>query len=282
MLVVVFAVDAQKRRAGLVDQTLRHQRQARRGFENFFQALCRENIRARVEQARRPHQVLRCGQSQRWAQPLFLKGPVHAGAPIDRAAQPLGLGVRQLGRPVAAEAAAHASDALAVDITPRGQIIHRRGKGSLGLRLVAQTRILPSAGHVDGEAGDADLEQHVIVGAAVFFPTVDAAPVHDDWRPMDALGHLQIANDFFAFEGNLTTLQRRIHIGRGLEKGAQRALVAGHFLRAARHRVAADAIVLVGEIESFAGFILLPLFCLVIAQRFVLGAELAPLAPPQI
>ncbi len=126
------------------------------------------------------------------------------------------------------------------------------------------------------------MSKHIVVGAPIFFPTVDAAPVHDDRRAIDALGHLQIANDFFSFERNLDSLQRRIHSWRGFEKSTQRALVAVHFFRAARHRVAADAIIFVGEIVSFAGFFFLALFFLVIAQRFVLGAEFAPFATPQI
>ena len=80
------------------------------------------------------------------------------------------------------------------------------------LLALAQTGILPGAGHVDGEASDAHLEQYVVVGPPVFFPTVDAAPMHDDRRSIDTLGHLQIADDFFTFERNLATLQRRIHI----------------------------------------------------------------------
>ena len=104
--------------------------------------------------------------------------------------------------------------------------------------------------------------------------------MHHHRRAIDALRDLQIADDFFAFEGNLATLQRRVHIGRGFEKSPQRALVAVHFFRAARHRITADAVILVGEIVSFAGFFSCPVSPA--RRQASYGAELAPLAPPQI
>ena len=150
------------------------------------------------------------------------------------------------------------------------------------MRLLAQARILPGAWHVECETGEAQLEQDIVVGPAVFLPTVDAAPMHDHRRPMDPFGHLQVADDFFTFEGNLATLQQRVHIGRGFEKGPQRAFVTSHFLRAAWHRITADAVILIGEIESFTGCFFLALLLLFIAQFLVLSAELTPLAPPQV
>ena len=99
MLVVLFAVDAQQRRAGLIDQALASPAKASARFLELLPSFDAENIGARVEQTRRPHQILRRRQRQRRAQPLFLKRPVHAGAPVDRAAQPLRFGVRQLWPP---------------------------------------------------------------------------------------------------------------------------------------------------------------------------------------
>ena len=48
-----------------------------------------------------------------------------------------------------------------------------------------------------------------------------------------------------------------VHGRRRLEKRAQRALVASHFLRAARHRIAADPIIFVRQVIGLAGFFLL-------------------------
>src|SRR6266850_2810132 len=115
---------------------------------------------------------------------------MHAGAPVYGTTQPLGLSMRQLCRPIATETAAHAGDPLAVDIGAAFEIVHRRRKSSLGPRIAAKTRVFPSARHVDGKAGKAILEQDVIVGAPIFFPAVDAAPVHHDWRALDAFGNL--------------------------------------------------------------------------------------------
>src|SRR3972149_949718 len=49
MLVVLFAVDAEQRRAGLVDQPLRHQGQSRGDLERLLQRPGAENVSARVQ-----------------------------------------------------------------------------------------------------------------------------------------------------------------------------------------------------------------------------------------
>ena len=61
---------------------------------------------------------------------------------------------------------------------------------TLGVAIASQTRILAGAGHVDGKAREPHSEQNIAIAAAVFFPTVDAAPVHDDGRTIASLGNL--------------------------------------------------------------------------------------------
>src|SRR5207247_11339965 len=105
-----------------------------------------------------------------------------ARAPVDGASQPLWFCMSEFRRPIAAEAAAHAGDPFAIDVAAGFEIIHRRGKSPLRAQIAAETRILTGARHVDGETSKAQLEQDVVISPAIFFPTVDAAPVPQHWR----------------------------------------------------------------------------------------------------
>ena len=127
--------------------------------------------------------------------------------PIHRSSEPLGLHVSNLCRPVSAEAAAHNSDTLAIDIVASFQIVDGCRKGPFGARLLPETWVLAGAGHIDGEGRQSFFVKHFTIGHPVFFPTIDAAPVHHHRGTIDAPRDLQIANDFFALERNLDALQ---------------------------------------------------------------------------
>ena len=86
------------------------------------------------------------------------------------------------------------------------------------------TGLSPVPGMSIANAGKARFVHERVGLGAVFLPAVDAAPVHDDGRLLDAVRHLQIADQLPAFERNLDDLERRIEILRGLLEGAQRIL----------------------------------------------------------
>src|SRR5262249_52940527 len=142
-------------------------------------------------------------------------------------------------------------DALAVDIAPALQIIDGGGKRALGVRLLAQRRILARPRHIDRNRRESQPMQRLALAARIFLPAVDAAPVHDDGRTRETARDLEIDDDFFAFQRNFDALDGRFKIAAGLEISSDRALVAVYLLLAARHRVAADAEVFVGEIIIF-------------------------------
>ena len=103
--------------------------------------------------------------------------------------------VRELHRPVAAEGGADGSAAVAVDVVaPREPVEHRR---PLPLRIRAcEHRRLADARHVeeeDGEAARAQERAHARI--RLLLPRVDAAPEHDDRRPLDSEGPQQIERD---------------------------------------------------------------------------------------
>src|SRR5438309_10034344 len=124
--------------------------------------------------------------------------------------------MRQLRRPIAAEAAAHAGDPFAVDVIAGFQIIHRRGKSSLRAEITAEAWIFAGTWHVDGKTGKTIFEQDVVVGAPIFFPAVDAAPVHHHRGSIYTVRHLQITDNLLALERDFDPLQGWVHRRRRL------------------------------------------------------------------
>src|SRR5262249_5289282 len=146
----------------------------------------------------------------------------------------------------------HDGDAPAVDIASRFEMIDGGGKRALGSRLLAEQRVLARPRHVDRNGREPKTMQRLALPARILLPAVDAAPVHDDGRPRDPAGYLEIDHDLFAFERNFDPLDGCFEIAAGLEIRSHRAAVAADLFGAARHRVPADAKILVGEVILFA------------------------------
>src|SRR5262249_26290588 len=151
-----------------------------------------------------------------------LEAEMHVTAVEYRALEPLRLHMRHPRRPVAAEARAPDSDAGAVHVSTLRQVIDPRRIGALGVGVAIEHGILTGARHVHGQRGEPGAMGHRALALAVLLPTVDAAPVHDDRRPGDAAGNLQIANELLAIERDLDDLQRRIEMLRRLAEIAHR------------------------------------------------------------
>ena len=102
-------------------------------------------------------------------------------APVHDCPQSLGLYVSQLGCPVTAETGADHGKPIGIDFGPVGQIIQRRDIDlmSLGGR---QHRAFACAGAVQHKTAPSFLHEPLREDVAFFFPIIDAAPVHDQWR----------------------------------------------------------------------------------------------------
>src|SRR5262249_28615956 len=77
-------------------------------------------------------------------------------------------------------------------------------------------------------------------GVALFFPVVNATPVHDE-RCGSFLWQAQMADDLFAIEGNDNAFKRDIEIARRGEMHLAGFEVSTLFAGGARARMAADA-----------------------------------------
>ena len=282
-LIVELAVDAQQRCRRPVQQPLLFERQRGRNPEKFLKALHAHRPAAGLEQADRPEDRDGCPFRQRRQQPLFLKAVMHVAAVEHRAFHTLRFDERELRGPIPAVAPAPYAEAGGVDVVALQQMIDQRGKRALGVGLGVEHRALAGAGHVDRKAREAGLVQPRVRALPVFFPAVDAAPMHDD-RGFPGTGRdLQIADELFAFERHLDDLERRVEILRRLPEIAQRVLVG--LLRAGRGRagVARDAEIIECEHVKAA-----KLFSVASALReriglpLIAGPELAPLARPLV
>src|SRR4029077_12956633 len=125
----------------------------------------------RIQQTGRSHEILRRRQSQRGSQPFFLERPVDACAPVHSATQSLWFRVRELRRPVSAEAPAHNCDPLAVDIVAGFEIVDGRRKGSFGAGVLPEAWVFTGARHIDGEGRQTLVMKKLAIGSPIFLPT---------------------------------------------------------------------------------------------------------------
>ena len=163
----------------------------------------------------------------------------------------------------------------------RFEMIDGRRESPLRPRLLSEAWVFSRPRHVDGEGRQSFFMKQLAIGSSIFFPPVDAAPMHHHRRALCAPRNLQVAHDFLPLEWNLDPFQRRIQIGRRLEKRSQRSFIAIHLFRTAGNRIAADPIVLIGLVIRLPRLFLAEFFKL-FGIGFVARAELTPFTAPQI
>src|SRR6266576_6804485 len=113
--------------------------------------------------------------------PLRLEEVVDATAPIDCRTQFVWRDVRELGRPMSAEAGANNGDLIGRYFRTFEQIIEH-GEVSLMRVGSGEHRAFSRSRAVDDEAAPTFFDERFTEGMALFFPVVDAAPMHHHRR----------------------------------------------------------------------------------------------------
>jgi hypothetical protein len=145
---------------------------------------------------------------------------MYSAAPIDGSLEPLCLNMGNFRRPVSAETAPHYAHASAVDVRSLFEIVERGRKCAFRLGFARQERILAGAGNIDRKGGQAKAVKCLAGASAIFLPSIHTTPVEHYRRLGETSWNLNIADDRFAFEGDLHALHRRVEVSRSLHKVA--------------------------------------------------------------
>src|SRR5262245_4407034 len=176
--------------------------------------------------------------------PLGLKKIMDAAAPVHRSLELIRRKVSELGGPVAAEAGAYDGDFIRVHFGPLAQIFERHGMHSVGVRS-GEHRTLAGTRAVHDETTPTFFDEGLAEGVALFFPVIDAAPVHDHGGGK-LFREAQMTDDGLSLKWDRHALDRNIEVFRSGEKHLAGLLIAMVFTGRARERVAGDAVVTVG------------------------------------
>src|SRR4029450_13316775 len=244
-LFVLFAVHQYHGRARCTQPPLSQQRRSGPHLIHLGHRLLAEQVGPRLDEIKQVRVSI-----ARALLPLRLKEGVNAAAPIDHGAQTFRFDMGQLGGPITAEAGADHRDSVRFDFAPLQHIVESGDMNLMGLGGCNHgTLTCPWA--VEHQATPSFFDKPFREGVALFFPIVDATPVHDERRGI-FLRQAEMADDLFAIEGNGNAFKRDIEIARCGEMHLAGFQVGVLFAGSAGKRVTAYAVIAVRlEISLF-------------------------------
>src|SRR5439155_4695966 len=158
-------------------------------------------------------------------------------------AQTFWFNMGQLGGPIPAKAGTDHRDSVRIDFAPLQHIVE---SGTMDLMGIGRCEhgALARPRTVEHQTTPSFFDESFRKGVALFFPIVDATPVHDE-RRVSFLRQAQMADDLFAIEGNGNALEWDIEIARCREMHLAGFEIGVLFTGGAGERVSAYALIAV-------------------------------------